>query len=61
MTVRQYLTNLDYCKAGGEYTDIVEHLLAVDAQIAVETELDVAVDPLNGTNDTIAGIIFEDI
>ena len=61
MTVRQYLTDLGYCAAGGEYTDIVEHLLAVDTQIAVETELDVAVDPLNGTNDAIAGIIFEDI
>jgi len=60
MTIRQHLTDLGYCTAGGEYTEIVDRLLAVDAQIAVEPVLDVAVDPLN-TNDATEEINFEDI
>ena len=36
MTIRQHLTDLGYCTAGGEHTDTVDRLLAVDAIHAVD-------------------------
>ena len=74
MTIRQHLTDLGYCTVGREHTDIVDCLLAVDAQIAVEADkilavdahitvepvLNVSVDPLN-MNDATEEINFEEI
>jgi len=60
------LFNIGYYTAGGEHTDTVDRLLAVDAILAVDEQitldpvLDEAVDPLN-TNDATEEINFEAI
>ena len=45
MTIYEHLTNLGYCTPTGEYTDIVDRILALETQIVpVEADTILAVD-----------------